>query len=188
MVQKHLADLRFHVSEVGSSFTDFIYQRPQISYLSSLQSEAHCASVFCKFDRRESNLTTISNLFVTKLGLPSSTAICVTVCCSDWQSRWAGSQEEDWSKSRRGCTVGHLSRFIILISCRTVTEHLIRTRWYSTSRFTSTLCQHITHTGYFCGAGPIMEHDLILLDTKPIQRVIVSQGHPLSPRSVRATG
>lgn len=33
-----------------------------------------------------------------------------------------------------------------------------------------------------------MEHDLILFDTKPIQGVIVSQVHPLSPMQCEANG
>lgn len=101
--------------------------------------------------------------------LPSPTAIHVTVCCLAWQSCWAGSQEDDWSKSHRGCTLSRLSHFITLISCCTLTKHLIHARWYSTSCFTFTVRQRITHRGYFCSTGPIMEHDLILLDTKPIQ-------------------
>ncbi len=118
------------------------------------------------------------------LGLPSSTAIYVMVCFLDRLSCWQGSQKDEWSKSCCDCSLCHLSHFIILISCFTVTEHLIHRRWYSTSCFTSTLCQRITRGGNFCGVHPIIKHDLILLDTKPIQGVIVLQVHLLSPRSV----
>lgn len=78
MVQKRLADLTFHVSEVVHSFTDFFISetsvyKPQISYLSNLQCEAHCASILVNSWQiyasfwRESKLTTFQNCLLPSL-------------------------------------------------------------------------------------------------------------------------
>lgn len=47
---------------------------------------------------------------------------------------------------------------------------------------------NITRGGRRRGVDSIMEHDLILFDTKPIHGVIVSQVRPLPPHSVKARG
>lgn len=67
---------------------------------------------------------------------------------------------------------------------RWLTEH-----WWACSDIQQVVlhlhCVITSDTGLRC--HPIMKHDLILLDRKPIQKVIVSQVRPLFPR-MRGTG